>query len=90
MELPTTDRDPSGLFGLAVTFAGSVLALLVAFGVELTEEQIAAILGVGTAGGPLLTAWLIRRKAWAPETHRREVEKAYEAGRNDNRYDDRL
>lgn len=85
MQTPTPDTDPSGYYGSFVTLIGALLALLVAFGVDLTDTQTAAILGVATAAGPLVTAWLIRRRAWAPDTHRGALERAYEAGTHDNR-----
>lgn len=85
MQVPTSDSDPSGLYGSVVSLIGAVLALLVAFGVDLTDEQTAVILGVATAAGPIVTAVLIRRRAWAPESHQAATERAYEAGTHDNR-----
>lgn len=68
MNLPTRTTDPSGLFGSIGTAVGALLALLVAFGVDLTQEQVTSILGVVAAVGPLVTAWAIRRYAWAPQS----------------------
>lgn len=73
--------DPSGLWGTVVTVLGAALALAVAFGADLTETQREAILGTATALGPLVTALLIRRYAWAPATvDRRLVEQARALG----------
>lgn len=66
--MPTSYTDPSTLFGSLVTFAGAVLALVVAFGLDLSAEQVERILAALAAAGPLVTAWLIRRKAYAPAT----------------------
>lgn len=76
-----TRTDPSGLFGSIVTALGAILALVVAFGVEIDETQREAILGTAVALGPLVTALLIRRHAWAPATvDRRLVEQARALG----------
>lgn len=75
-----TNTDPSGLFGSIVTVVGAVLALAVAFGVDLTETQREAILGTATALGPLVTALLIRRHAWAPASVDRAVTAASRDG----------
>jgi len=40
----------------------AVLGLLTAFGVDLTKEQITAILGVAAVAAPLIVAWLSRGK----------------------------
>lgn len=67
--LPTTQSDPSGLFGAVGTTAGAVLALLVVVGI-LDGETAEAILAVVVTIGPLVTAWAIRRHAFAPESVR--------------------
>lgn len=74
-----TRTDPSALFGSIVTAIGAILALLVAFGVDLTETQREAILGTAVALGPLVTALLIRRHAYAPATVERRVRAAQQA-----------
>lgn len=71
-----SDRDPSSLFGSIGAVVGAVIALLVAFGVVLTEDQTAAILGLVAVLSPIVTAYAIRRKAYSPATHFREVEEA--------------
>lgn len=75
--MPTHD-DPSALWGAVMTAAGAFVALLVAFGVPLTETQTEALLAFGMALTPLLTALLIRRRAWKPSS---VVEAAHEAAR---------
>jgi hypothetical protein len=81
MTRPTSHTDPSGLFGAIGTAVAAVIALLVAFGVALTSEQVAAILGVTAVAGPLWTAWAIRRHASSPQTVERERLDAYGHGR---------
>ena len=66
---PTMDTDPAGLVGTVAAAVGAVLALLVAFGIDLTETQIVAILAVVSTVGPIVVAIVIRRRAWAPASH---------------------
>lgn len=81
-KMPTPDRDPGGLFGALGALASAVIALLVAFGVELTPDQTAAILGVLAAAAPIVTAFAIRAKVWSPARHYLELEQAFDRGRN--------
>lgn len=54
-------NEPALTIGGIVAAVTAVLTLLVAFGVTLTQEQTAAILGVVGAVGSLVQAWLTRR-----------------------------
>lgn len=74
MDRPTMQTDPSGVVGTIGAAVGAVLALLVAFGVDLTAEQTETILGVVATVGPIVIAILIRRHAWAPASHNAQVE----------------
>ncbi len=76
MNLPTRQSDPSGFWGSITATIGALLALLVAFGVPLTDDQTVAILGLGTALGPIVTQWLIRKDAWSPVAHHKDVAQA--------------
>jgi ABC-type enterobactin transport system permease subunit len=60
-------NEPVVLGGLVTGLVTAVLALVIAFGVDLTQEQQVAILGVVTALIALV-AWLVRRKTYGPET----------------------
>lgn len=60
--------DPSGSAGGLVTIAAAAIGLLIAFGIPLTPEQETQILRFIAVAGPALTAWLIRRRAYAPAT----------------------
>lgn len=64
-EIPTTQSDPSGLFGAIGTTVGALLALAVILGI-LDGETAEAILAVVVTLGPLAVAAGIRRHAWAP------------------------
>jgi len=61
-------REPAAIIGLVTAAVTSILALLVAFGVELTQEQQIAILGVIAGVGPLIAAFLIRGQVSAAST----------------------
>lgn len=76
----TTETDPSGLFGMAGAAVGAVLTFLVAFGVDLTPDQTAAILGLVATVGPLAVALAIRRKAWAPASVAKATDAAFVRG----------
>ena len=61
--VPTlTEREPAVVIGTVTAAVAAVLALLIAFGVDLTQDQQVAILGVIAGVGPLVSAVLTRRK----------------------------
>ncbi len=67
------DPDPESVEPLvtvgAVTAAASAaLALVAAFGLNLTEDQRAAILGVVGVAAPFVVAWIGRRRVYSPAT----------------------
>ena len=55
-------REPAITVGTISAAVAAVLTLLVAFGLDITEEQQTAILGVVAALGPIITGLLIRRR----------------------------
>jgi uncharacterized membrane protein YgaE (UPF0421/DUF939 family) len=61
-----TSKEPALKVGAIVAFVGAALGLGVAFGLKLTPEQTAAILGVTTFAAPLVTALWARRKVYSP------------------------
>ncbi|RKR91457.1 hypothetical protein BDK92_5853 [Micromonospora pisi] len=61
-------KEPALSVGAASAAVGALLTLLVSFGVDLTEAQIKAILGLVLIGGPVAVAWLIRLRVYAPAT----------------------
>lgn len=67
--------EPARIIGLVSAAVASILALLIAFGVGLSEEQVAAVLGVIAGAGPLVTALVIRGKVYAPATVKRIVKR---------------
>ena len=66
-------REPALTVGAVVALVGAVLTLLIAFGVDLTEEQQNAILRVVAIAAPLVAAVVTRRfvtPAEKPGRHR--------------------
>ena len=61
-------REPLAPVAALVGGVGAVCALLVAFGVHLSRDQVAAILGVVAAVGPLLVWAVGRRRVFSPAT----------------------
>lgn len=68
--------EPAAIIGAIGTAVASVLTVLVAFGLDITEEQQTAILGVVASVGPLVVALLIRPKVVSPATADRAVAEA--------------
>lgn len=60
--------EPALTVGGVSAAVGAVLTLLIAFGVDLTETQTKAILGVVLVAGPLVVAAITRAKVYAPAT----------------------
>jgi hypothetical protein len=54
--------EPAVTIGAVTTLIASAIALLVAFGVDITGAQRDAILAFVAAAGPLVSALLIRRR----------------------------
>ena len=62
METTVTQREPAIVIGLVTAAVAAILALVTAFGVELTQGQQVAVLGVIAGVGPLVAAWVTRAK----------------------------
>lgn len=58
----TNTTEPAVIVGAISAIIASVLVLLVAFGIDITPDQTAAILGVVAAVGPIVVSLIIRRK----------------------------
>jgi hypothetical protein len=62
------DREPVLVLILGGSLVPALIALLVAFGVTITETQTAALLGVVGAVTTVASALAARRRAFAPAT----------------------
>lgn len=60
------NKEPAFILGAVGTAAASVMALLIAFGLDLNQDQQLAILRVIAGVGPLVLGLVIRLKVWAP------------------------
>lgn len=58
--LSTTEREPAVIAGTIVAIIAAIITLVVAFGVNLTETQTEAILGLAAVLAPILAALLTR------------------------------
>ncbi|MBM0275313.1 hypothetical protein [Micromonospora tarensis] len=69
-QIPPQDSATEPLFTVGALTAAvtAVLALLVAFGLPVSDDQQAAILGVVAVAGPLVVAALARGRVYAPAT----------------------
>lgn len=60
--------EPARVIGGAIAAVSAIVALLVAFGVDFTADQQAAILGVVATLAPLVAALIIRSRVFSPRT----------------------
>lgn len=63
--VPQSEGEPLRALALVVAVVVAILALVTAFGVQLTQEQTSAILGVVGAIGALVV-WFIGRRSVTP------------------------
>lgn len=68
MSTPNLRTEPAVIVGAITAGATAVIALLVAFGVDLTAEQQAAVLGVVAVAAPVIAGLVIRGRVYAPAT----------------------
>lgn len=79
-EAPVGKREPAVIIGLVVGFVTTVIALVVAFGVDLSTEQQGAILAVVAALAALVQAFLTRGVVFAPASVARIEDQAVATG----------
>jgi hypothetical protein len=64
------DKEPLITVGTITAIASAVVAALVAFGLNLTEAQTTAILGIVAVAAPIAVTWIGRGKVASPATLR--------------------
>lgn len=69
-------REASTIIGAIGTAVGAVLTLLVAFGIDLSDAQQTAILGVVATVGPLIIGLITRSKVWSEDAHQADKARA--------------
>lgn len=72
--------EPATIVGSITAAATAIIALLVAFGMDLTQDQQNAILGVVAVAAPVIAAVIIRGKVYAPKTVQEQVNAAAVSG----------
>lgn len=72
---PNAPAEPLITVGSLVAAAVAVLALLVAFGVDLDDDRQAAILGVVAVVAPFVVAVAGRAKVWSPDAVRKLMQR---------------
>lgn len=60
--------EPSVIVGTVTAFVTALIGLLVAFGLDITEDQKNAILGMTAVLAPIIAAVIIRGKVFSPAT----------------------
>lgn len=75
--------EPAAIIGGITAFVTAVLALLVAYGVDISQTQQTAILGLVAVVAPLIAALAIRFKVWSPASVQEVKRDAYRAGLDD-------
>lgn len=76
-DTPRSDdpTDPTGVVATIVASVTALVAIAVAFGVPLAEEQQAALLSAVAVIAPVAAMYWVRLKAWRPSTVGALVEK---------------
>lgn len=62
------NREPATIIASITGAATAIIALVVAFGLDLSTDQQTAILGVVAVAAPLIAGVVIRSKVFAPAT----------------------
>lgn len=76
----TMDKEPVVTVSTLTAVVAAVLALIAAFGVDLTQAQTVAILGLDAVLAPLVVGFVARRWAYSPATVRTILTKAADEG----------
>ncbi len=72
---PESATEPLFTVGSITALVTAVLALVVAFGLPVSDDQQTAILGVVAVAAPLVVAAVGRGRVWSPATVARLMER---------------
>ena len=72
--------EPSVIIGSVTAFVTAAIGLLVAFGLDIDQQQQTAILGMTAVLAPVLASIAIRFRVFSPSTVERLSADAYAAG----------
>lgn len=73
--------EPALAVGTIAAAVGAILALLIAFGFNLSPGQHEAVLGLVAVFGPILIAIVTRGKVWSPAAVARKVQQVRQGGK---------
>lgn len=62
LEMTAMQNEPVMTGATVLAAVGAVLTLLIAFGVDISTDQRAAIIGLVTVVAPVLVGWIVRSK----------------------------
>ena len=68
-------KEPAAIIAAITGAATAIIALVVSFGLDLTNDQQSAILGVVAVVAPLVAGLAIRSKVFSPATRDEDVSK---------------
>ena len=74
------NTEPATLTGTITSGVAAIITLLVAFGLELSEEQTVAIMGVVAVAAPIIQGIVTRGQVYAPSTVQRIANHAVDTG----------
>jgi hypothetical protein len=69
-------KEPAAIVAAITGAAVALIALVVSFGLDLTNDQQSAILGVVAVAAPVIAGFVIRSKVFSPKTRDEAVSKA--------------
>lgn len=73
-------KEPAAIVGSITAAVAAIIALLVAFGANVSDEQAQAVLGVVAVLAPAIAAFVIRQNVFASKTVDRVETAAYNDG----------
>ncbi|MDQ3540481.1 MAG: hypothetical protein M3440_07310 [Chloroflexota bacterium] len=74
------NTEPARLIASITGGVAALIALLVAFGVDLTEDQKTAILGIVAVAAPIIAGLFIRQNVFSPASAQKLADTQYQAG----------
>lgn len=75
------NQEPARIIASITAAVTAVIALLVAYGLDISQEQQAAILGVVAVVAPLIAGIIIRNNVYSPQSTQDVAERAAVTGK---------
>jgi hypothetical protein len=77
----TLQTEPARIISTITAAATALVALLVAFGVDMSEDQRTAILSAVAVAAPIVGGLVIRQNVYSPAAVEKVADRQYEAGK---------